>query len=39
MVDPKAGTKVEIGTPVAADTTEGILVGAVVDMQIGRAHV
>lgn len=33
IVDPKSGTQVEIGTPVAADTTEGVVVGAVVDMR------
>jgi hypothetical protein len=34
IVDPdsEGGKKVEIGTPVAADTLEGVLVGAVVDM-------
>lgn len=33
LVDPDAGLAVEIGTPVAADTAEGVVVGAVVDMR------
>ena len=33
IVEPDAGTIVEIGTPVAADTAEGTLVGTVVDMR------
>ena len=33
LVDPDAGLVVEIGTPVAADTAEGVVVGAVVDMR------
>lgn len=33
IVDPDNGTRVEIGTPVAADTSEGTVVGAVVDMR------
>lgn len=38
IVNPTAGASVEIGTPVAADTTEGTLVGTVVDMRtIGTA--
>jgi hypothetical protein len=32
IVDPENGGKVEIGTPVAAETTEGELVGVVVDL-------
>lgn len=32
LVDPETGAKVEIGTPVAADTTEGVVVGVIVDM-------
>ncbi len=39
LVDPTNGRHVEIGTPVAADTAEGVLVGAVVDMRsIGTSH-
>lgn len=33
LVDPVSGQGVEIGTPVAADTDEGTIVGAVVDMR------
>jgi hypothetical protein len=33
IVDPDLGAQVEIGTPVAADTEEGTVVGAVVDMR------
>jgi hypothetical protein len=33
LVDPDHGGRVEIGTPVAADTSEGTVVGAVVDMR------
>jgi hypothetical protein len=33
LVDPDHGGHVEVGTPVAADTAEGIVVGAVVDMR------
>lgn len=33
IVSPEYGQDVEIGTPVAADTAEGTLVGAVVDMR------
>ena len=33
IVDPEHGMKVEIGTPVAADTSEGTLVGTVIDMR------
>jgi hypothetical protein len=33
IVDPDAGVHVEIGTPVSADTEEGTVVGAVVDMR------
>jgi len=33
LVDPDHGGNVEIGTPVAADTSEGTVVGAVVDMR------
>lgn len=38
LVDHDAGESVEIGTPVAADTTEGVVVGTVVDMRtVGTA--
>lgn len=38
LVDPDQGLVVEIGTPVAADTAEGVVVGAVVDMRtVGTA--
>jgi len=33
IVDPEHGANVEIGTPVAADTAEGTLVGTVIDMR------
>lgn len=33
LVDHENGARVEVGTPVAADTPEGTLVGAVVDMR------
>lgn len=33
LLDPKHGGNVEIGTPVAADTSEGVVIGAVVDMR------
>jgi len=33
IVDPYAGSTVEVGSPVAADTTEGVIVGTVVDMR------
>jgi hypothetical protein len=33
LLDPDAGRNVEIGTPVAAETSEGVIVGAVVDMR------
>lgn len=33
LVDPKNGTEVQVGTPVAAETSEGVVVGAVVDMR------
>ena len=33
LVDPEFGFKVEIGTPVAADTTEGTVIGTIVDMR------
>jgi len=33
IVDPESGANVEIGTPVAADTSEGTLVGTVIDMR------
>lgn len=33
IVDTESGVDVEIGTPVAADTSEGTVVGAVVDMR------
>lgn len=33
LVDPERGFKVEIGTPVAADTAEGTVIGTVVDMR------
>ena len=33
IVDPSIGIHVEVGTPVAADTAEGTVVGAVVDMR------
>lgn len=33
LVDHRSGVHVEIGTPVAADTPEGTVVGAVVDMR------
>jgi uncharacterized protein len=33
LVSPEEGSAVEIGTPVAAETTEGVLVGTVVDMR------
>jgi len=33
LVDPDHGRGVEVGTPVAADTAEGVVVGAVVDMR------
>lgn len=33
IVDPDLGTAVEVGTPVAADTEEGTVVGAVIDMR------
>ena len=33
IVDPEHGQAVEIGTPVAADTAEGVLVGTVIDMR------
>lgn len=33
VVDPDHGQRVEIGTPVAADTTEGTVIGMVVDME------
>jgi hypothetical protein len=32
IVDPEHGGRVEIGTPVAADTAEGTVVGVVIDM-------
>jgi uncharacterized protein len=38
LVDPETGVNVEVGTPVAADTEEGTVVGAVVDMRtVGTA--
>lgn len=38
IVNPQGGTNVEIGTPVAADTAEGTLVGMVTDMRtVGTA--
>lgn len=38
LVDHEAGPGVEIGTPVAADTDEGVIVGTVVDMRtVGTA--
>lgn len=38
IVDPHTGSGVEIGTPIAADTTEGTVIGAVVDMRtVGTA--
>jgi hypothetical protein len=33
IVDPESGAGVEIGTPVSADTSEGTLVGTVIDMR------
>ena len=33
IVDPRMGQRVEIGVPVAADTSEGVIIGAVVDMR------
>lgn len=33
LVDPEFGYNVEIGTPVAADTSEGVVVGTIVDMR------
>ena len=33
IVDPCLGQRVEIGVPVAADTSEGVIIGAVVDMR------
>jgi hypothetical protein len=39
LVDPFNGNGVEVGTPVAADTSEGTVVGAVVDMRtVGTAN-
>lgn len=39
LVDPESGSGVEIGTPVSAETAEGIVVGAVVDMRtVGTAN-
>lgn len=39
IVDRDAGENIEIGTPVAADTAEGTVVGAVVDMRtVGTAN-
>ena len=38
IVSPDSKTAVEIGTPVAADTSEGTLVGAVVDMRTVGYH-
>lgn len=39
ITDPLEGKSVEIGTPVAADTEEGIVVGVVVDMRtVGTSH-
>jgi len=38
LVSPKSGHSVEIGTLVAADTSEGVVIGAVVDMRsVGTA--
>lgn len=39
IVDPDHGQEVEVGMPVAADTVEGVVVGAVVDMRtVGQAR-
>ena len=39
ITDPIEGKAVEIGTPVAAETNEGIIVGVVVDMRtVGTSH-
>lgn len=38
LVDPETGSGVEVGTPVSAETSEGVVVGAVVDMRtVGTA--
>ncbi len=38
IVDPASGAEVEIGVPVAAETSEGVVIGAVVDMRtVGTA--
>jgi len=33
IVDPRMGQRVEIGVPIAADTSEGVVIGTVVDMR------
>jgi hypothetical protein len=39
ITDPVEGKNVEIGTPIAADTDEGVVVGVVVDMRtVGTSH-
>ena len=38
VVDPTTGTDVQIDTPVAADTTEGTVIGVVIDMRTVGSH-